>query len=62
MISNDSIICKVNLDKYFNENINALEKNEENNPNEPNKNLNPNQLFKENENKIKLFYHNLKKI
>ena len=53
MISYDSINCKVNLDKFFNENINSLEINEENNTNELNKDLNPKQLFKENENKIK---------
>jgi hypothetical protein len=52
MLSYDSINCKVNLDKYFNESINGLEINEENNTNELNKNSNQNQLFKEVENKI----------
>jgi hypothetical protein len=53
IISCEPIICRVNLDKCIDENNNALEINEENNLNEFHENLNPNHLFKENENKIK---------
>ena len=52
MMSYELINRKINLDKYFKESINTLEINEENNSNGLNKNLNPNQIFKQNENKI----------